>query len=155
MGNQQPLIEEIQNAFLASAGKKNRAINKIYKFSKSLENFTLEEKEVHILPFLQNEHIYVKYWGAIIALSHKVFEIESLRALLGILDIPVSQLTDETMSLNLLKWDIETYLYQFYKTGKIGSYPNQNGIEPTPKNSGLLANTNKAIRYFRKKVQNA
>lgn len=153
MENLPLLIEEIQNAFLSGSGKKNRVINKIYKFSKSLESLSIEEREIRLLPFFQSTHVYVRYWGAIIALSHKVFENESLKSLLDILDIPVLQLTDETMSLNLLKWDIETYLYQLYKTGKIGSYPNPNGIELSPKNSGLLANTNKAIAYFRKKIK--
>ena len=83
----QELINILVNAFGKNSKIKNSAIKKIYSFSKKMLNCTNEEKIDKIKPFIESNHIYPKYWGAIIALSYNVLVETSIRELIYILEI--------------------------------------------------------------------
>ena len=153
------LAKEIEIAYTSSAGKHNDIIShKVYPFSKSLNDVSNEEKIEKLQVLLNYNHPFVKYWASVIALSHKVLQIEAMTALIDILDIKFENkeyavLTEEEMqermNMGLLHGNIESNLVQLYKTGRIGSYPNQ------IKNNKdyMTCNPRMAIAHFRAKVK--
>ena len=58
---------------------KNNAIRRVYKFSKEMFDYTDQDKINRIVPFLDSNHVYVKYWGAVIALSYNLIVEKAIR----------------------------------------------------------------------------
>lgn len=143
------LIGVLINAYDKNSNILNAAIRRVYAYSKSLESVDDEEKKCQLLLMLNNEHIYVKYWGSVIALSHKVLKKPALTTLISILDIsPLRNDGTLDLSLNVLKMNIETVLYDYKKYRCIGSYPEQYSYEPS-----VLPNARWAVRYFRRYIR--
>jgi hypothetical protein len=143
------LIGVLINAYNKNSNILNAAIRRVYAYSKSLESVDDEEKKCQLLLMLNNEHVYVKYWGSVIALSHKILKKLALTTLISILDIsPMQEGGTLNLSLNVLKMNIETVLYDYKKYRCIGSYPGQYSYEPS-----VLPNARWAIRYFRNYIK--
>lgn len=144
-------LEELLNilsvAYRSNSKLKNKAIKKAYIFAKELGNRSDTEKEDDLLIMLQHENIYVRYWGAIIALSYNILIKQALTSLIEILDMknPAHEGARLDLDLNMLKMDIESSLYDYRKHKKIGSYPGQVNYDES-----ILPNANQAIKYFRR-----
>lgn len=141
----QELINILVNAFGKNSKIKNSAIKKIYSFSKKMLNCTNEEKIDKIKPFIESNHIYPKYWGAIIALSYNVLVETSIRELIYILDINPKEY-DLPLDLNMLKADAGDALYHFKRFGKIGSFPGHNDTRNI-----ILPNYENVVKYYKRK----
>ena len=100
---------------------------------------------------LNKEHVYVKYWGSVIALSYNVIKKRALATLISILDTETIPLNGAlNFRLNLLKADIECVLYDYKKYGVIGSYPEQYAEKYKP---SVFPNARYAIKYFRRLIK--
>lgn len=141
------LIESLSNAYRKNSNVKNAAIRNAYSYAKALGAANDAKKEYELSIMLQHENVYVKYWGASIALSYGVLEKQALTCLINILDMknPTPENANLDLDLNILKMDIESELYDYKKHKKLGSYPGQVGYEPS-----VLPNAKHAIRYFRR-----
>ena len=141
------LLYLLSVAYKNNSKIKNKAIKKAYIFAENLSNRSDSEKIDDLLIMLQNENIYVRYWGAIIALSYNVLIKRALTCLIEILDMknPVQEGAKLDLDLNMLKMDIESALYDYRKHKKIGSYPGQVNCTPS-----VLPNAKQAIKYFRR-----
>ena len=151
----QELITILENSFGKKAKDMNFAIRKAYSYSKNMFNDTDIVKQVKILPLLNSNHIYVKYWGAVIALSYGLLEERAIKELLYILDLNPKEFAKEfdillALELNILKMDIGSTLYDYKKNGIIGSFPGHNDhikISDMP-HYGLV------VRYYKRKYKN-
>lgn len=146
--NTQELIAILENSFGKSATIMNSAMRKTFKYSKEMFNDSDEDKIRKVLPLLDSKHIYVKYWGAIIALSYKILEERAIKELITILDMNPKEY-DKPLDLNMLKINAGTYLYAYRKIGFIGSFPGHN---PSKKDY-CLPNYNGVVRYYKRKYK--
>lgn len=138
----------LSDAYCKNSNVLNKAIRRAYAYAGALEEVNEEEKEKELRWMLNNEHIYVKYWAAVIALSYKLLKKESLLALISILDInPVREDGTINLRLNSLKMEIECRLYDYKKYRCIGSYPGQVAHKPS-----VMPNAKFAIAYFRRLI---
>lgn len=140
------LIESLSNAYRKNSNIKNAAIRKAYRYAEALGLASDEKKEYELSLMLHNENVYVKYWGAIIALSYEVLKKQALTCLINILDMKNPLQKDGVLDfdLNIVKMDIEADLFDYKKHKKLGSYPGQVSYEPS-----ILPNAKHAIRYYR------
>lgn len=141
------LIESLSNAYRKNSNIKNAAIRKAYSYAEALGAESDAKKEYELSIMLRHENVYVKYWGASIALSYNVLKKQALTCLINILDMknPPPENVNLDFDLNILKMDIESELYDYKKHKKLGSYPGQVDYEPS-----ILPNAKHAIRYYRK-----
>lgn len=143
----QELITILENSFGKNSNIKNNAIRKVYKFSKEMFDYTDEDKINRIVPFLDSNHIYVKYWGAVIALSYNLIVEKAIREMIFILDIDPKEF-NMPLDLNILKADVGDALYHFKRFGKIGSFPGHNETKNI-----ILPNYEHVVRYYKRKYK--
>jgi len=144
----QELIAILEKSFLKNAKVRNGAIKKVYNYSKQMQSDSNEDKIEKILPLINSNHIYVKYWGAVMALSYKIMEEIAIKELIYILDINPKEFEDP-LELNLLKLDVGSYLYDYKKNGIIGSFPGQNENNKQK----IFPNYSSTVRYYRHKYK--
>lgn len=144
----QEIITILENSFGKNSNIKNSAIRKVYAYSQEMFNDADENKICKVLPLLDSKHIYVKYWGSVLALSYKILEDRAIMELISILDINPKEY-DRPLDLNLLKMDVGSYLYDYHKNGFIGSFPGHN----TSKNNYLLPNYDGVVKYYKRKYK--
>lgn len=144
----QELIAVLENAFGMNSRIQNNAIRKAYNFSKQILNDSNDIKILKILPLLDSNHIYVKYWGAVIALSYRLLEERAIKEIIYILDINPKEF-DSPLDLNLLKMDAGAILYDYKKNGVVGSFPGHNDNYKI----SLLPNFDRVVRYYKRKYK--
>lgn len=143
----QDIIAILEYAFSKNANVKNSAIRKAYAFSKEMYDCSDEEKIKRIAPFLDSNHIYVKYWGATIALSYKLLVEKAIKELIYILEIDPKEF-EMPLDLKMLKMEAGTNLYRYKRFGKIGSFPGHNESKIVD-----FPNYNPVVRYYKRKFK--
>lgn len=135
-----------------SFGKNSKAFNysskKAFEFSRHLNELNETEKINMVLPLIEFPHVFVKYWGCIIALSHNILKEKSIVTLLQIMDIDTKSF-DKPLDLNVLKADIGSDLYDYKKYGVVRSYPEQYSYEPSD-----FPNYKFVIKHYKRKYKN-
>ena len=101
------IIPILINAYDKNAGVLNAAIRRVYAYARYIGTVDDEEKIRQLNLMLNKEHVYVKYWGSVIALSYNVIKKRALATLISILDTETIPLNGAlNFRLNLLKADI-------------------------------------------------
>lgn len=144
----QELIILLENAFGKNAKAVNSAIKNVYSYSKQIMHDTDDEKRSKILPLLDCGHVYVKYWGAVIALSYHMLEERAIREMIYILDINPKDF-NMPLDLNLLKMDVGGTLYDYKKHGAIGSFPGHNNHEKI----SVVPRYESVVSYYKRKYR--
>ena len=145
------IIPILINAYDKNAGVLNAAIRRVYAYARYIGTVDDEEKIRQLNLMLNKEHVYVKYWGSVIALSYNVIKKRALATLISILDTETIPLNGAlNFRLNLLKADIECVLYDYKKYGVIGSCPEQYAEKYKP---SVFPNARYAIKYFRRLIK--
>lgn len=149
------IIPVLIGAYNKNANELNAAIRKVYAYARYIGTVDDSEKTRQLNLMIDHEHVYVKYWGSVIALSYNVIKKQALTALISVLGTEIIPSKDAekfqwNLQLNLLKADIECVLYDYKKYGVIGSYPEQYADKYEP---SVFPNAGRAIKYFRRMVK--
>ncbi len=149
------IIPILDSAYDANARVLNAATRKVYTYAKYIGTVDDAEKTRQLSLMLNHEHVYVKYWGGVIALSYNVMKKQALVTLISILDTEIIPSKDavifqRNLQLNLLKANVECVLYDYKKYGLIGSYPEQYADKYDP---SIFPNARHAIKYFRRLIR--
>lgn len=149
------IIPVLVNGYNKNANVLNAAIRNVYAYAKYIGTVDDAEKTQQLNSMINHEHVYVKYWGSVIALSYNVIKKQALVALISILDEEIIPSKDavnfqRNLQLNLLKADVECVLYDYKKYGLIGSYPEQYADKYSP---SVFPDARHAIKYFRRLVK--
>ena len=149
------IIPLLVNGYNKNANVLNAAIRKVYAYAEYIGTVDDAEKTRQLNLMINHEHVYVKYWGSVIALSYNVIKKQALVTLISILDEEIIPSKDAVnfqlnLQLNLLKADVECVLYDYKKYGLIGSYPEQYADKYSP---SVFPDAKHAIKYFRRLVK--
>ena len=149
------IIPILINGYNKNANVLNAAKRKVYAYARYIGTIDDAEKTRQLSLMLNHEHVYVKYWGGVIALSYNVMKKQALVTLISILDTEIIPSKDavnfqRNLQLNLLKADVECVLYDYKKYGLIGSYPEQYADKYSP---NIFPNAGHAIKYFRRMIK--
>lgn len=83
------IIHILINGYNKNANVLNAAIRKVYAYARYIGTIDEEEKTRQLSLMLNHEHVYVKYWGGVIALSYNVMKKQALITLISILDTEI------------------------------------------------------------------
>ena len=105
------IIPILINGYNKNANVLNAAKRKVYAYARYIGTIDDAEKTRQLSLMLNHEHVYVKYWGGVIALSYNVMKKQALVTLISILDTEIIPSKDavnfqRNLQLNLLKADV-------------------------------------------------